>query len=78
MMDEFIENNRNSTFIYEFKQDGSQFYIFDGGIAFDAIATVVNEDCMTVCTYGGLRANNPNPCTLYQESINNARQIWPN
>ncbi len=79
MMDEFITQNseRNFTFIYEFEQDGEQLYIFDNGVAFDAIAVVVNEDCETVCSYGGFRANNPNPCTDYQDGINRSRQIWP-
>ena len=44
---------------------------------YGAIAIVVNEDCETVCSFGGFRANNPNPCTEYQEGINSARQIWP-
>ena len=79
MIDEFIEQNseRNFTFIFEFEQEGEQLYIFDSGVAFDAIAIVVNEDCETVCSFGGFRANNPNPCTEYQEGINSARQIWP-
>lgn len=79
MMDEFIADNseRNFTFILVFEQDGEQLYIFDSGVAFDAIAVVVNEECETVCSFGGFRANNPNPCTEYQDGINRARQIWP-
>lgn len=79
MKEEFITQNseRNFTFIYEFEQDGEQYYIFDNGVAFDAIAVVLNEACETVCSYGGFRANNPNPCTDYQDGINRARQVWP-
>ncbi len=78
-IDEFTRTNdgRGFTFIYEFTQDGEQYHVFDNGIAFDAIATVVNSSCETVCSYGGFRANNPDPCTDFQESINNAKQIWP-
>lgn len=68
---------RSFTFIYTFEQKGKQYYIFDNGIAFDAIATVVDEDCTEVCSYGGFRANNPNPCDDFQEGINSAKQIWP-
>lgn len=79
MKDEFIAQNseRDFTFIYEFEQDGEPYYIFDSGVAFDAIAVVLNEDCETVCSYGGFRANNPDPCTDYQDGINRARQVWP-
>ncbi len=79
MKDEFITQNseRDFTFIYEFEQDGEQYYIFDNGVAFDAIAVVLNEDCDSVCSFGGFRTNNPDPCTDYQNGINSARQIWP-
>jgi len=76
---DFQETNvdRGFTFIYEFQQDGSTFYIFDSGIAFDATAEVVNDQCEVVCTYGGFRPASPLPCDEYQEGINNAKQIWP-
>ena len=79
MIEEFKKQHqdRGFTFIYEFEQNGETFYIFDSGIAFDAIATVLNSDCETVCIYGGLRVSDPMPCEEYQNGINNASQIWP-
>ncbi len=79
MIEEFIDANqdRGFTFIYQFEQDGETYTIFDNGIAFDAIANVINAQCQVVCSYGGFRANNDNPCTRYQDAINQARQIWP-
>ena len=78
-IDEFTSQNaqQSFTFIYEFEQDGNQYYIFDNGIAFDAIAEVLDENCQLICTYGGFRINNPDPCDQFQEGINNATQIWP-
>lgn len=71
-------NERSFTFIYTFKQDGKTYYIFDNGIAFDATAEVVDKDCNVVCVYGGFRPAVPNnSCEAFQESINNAEQIWP-
>ena len=44
-IEEFTSQNaqQSFTFIYEFEQDGNQYYIFDNGIAFDAIAEVFDE-----------------------------------
>ncbi|MFT4567984.1 MAG: hypothetical protein ACI9FN_002952 [Saprospiraceae bacterium] len=75
----FEENNseRSFTFIYTFDQDSKTFYVFDSGIAFDATAEVVDEDCNVVCVYGGNRPAPENSCEAFQESINNAERIWP-
>ena len=79
MIDDFIEMNegRSFLFILEFEQDGETYLIFDNGIAFDAIATVVDENCQEVCRYGGFRPSGGAPCEEFQEGINRARQIWP-
>jgi len=79
MIGEFVGLNedRGFTFIYRFEQDGEQYYIFDSGIAFDATASVVNEQCEVVCTYGGFRPGSDMPCDEFQASINDAKQIWP-
>ena len=76
---EFSSQNEgiNFTGIYQFIQDGETFYIFDDGVAFDAVAEVVDADCNLVCAFGGFRTQNDTPCEEYQEAINNAEQIWP-
>ena len=77
--EDFIERNqkRSLTHIYIFQQDNITYHIFDEGIAFDAIATVFDENCTAVCAYGGFRLNNDMPCDDYQSGINRAQQIWP-
>ncbi len=79
MKKEFIERNQDRTFtgISVFELDGEEYYIFDDGVAFDAIATVVNSQCEEVCNFGGFRANSPLPCDEYQGGINRARPVWP-
>ncbi len=64
-------------YILTFEQKGKTYYIFDYGIAFDATAQVVDNDCKIVCIYGGFRLATDRPCDNYQEGISNAVQIWP-
>ena len=79
MKEEFISQNEDIGFtgIYTFELDGQTFHIFDNGVAFDAVATVLDEACNLVCTFGGFRIENNTPCDMYQDAINNATQIWP-
>jgi len=79
MIEDFqiLNDGRDFTGISTFDMNGETFYVFDSGVAFDATASVVNEECEQVCVYGGLRGNSPLPCDAFQEGINNSRQIWP-
>lgn len=69
---------RGFTFIYTFVQDGKTFTIFDHGIAFDATAEVVDEDCNVVCVYGGFRmaGDQDMRCADFQEGISRATIEW--
>ena len=79
MKQEFISQNEGVGFtgIYTFEFEGESFYIFDDGVAFDAVATVLDKECNLICSFGGFRIDNDMPCDTYQEAINNAQQIWP-
>lgn len=70
--------DRGFTFIYTFEQDGMTYTIFDSGIAFDATAEVVDDNCNVVCTYGGFRmvGDIDERCDQYQEGINRAVITW--
>jgi len=79
MIEEFKSAQADRSFvgIYQFQLEGETFYIFDSGVAFDATASVVDEECQQVCIYGGFRANSPQPCDDFWDGINNSTQIWP-
>lgn len=68
---------RPFTYIYRSNQEGRTLYIFDNGVAFDSIAEIVDEDCNSLCNYGGLRPQDDTDCEAYQSIIDDAEQIWP-
>ena len=76
----FIDGNegKSQARISTFEQDGKTFYVFDYGIAFDATAEVLDEDCNVVCVYGGfqLASDQDTRCAQYQDGINRATEVW--
>lgn len=77
--EEFINQNRDraETYILTFKQNGENFYVFDNGIAFDAVADVLDSECNFICEFGGFKPTGALPCEAYVDGLRRAEQIWP-
>lgn len=55
---EFFKKERSflqTSQIFTFTSKGETFYFFDEGMALDAPAYILNENCDTVCVTGGMR-----------------------
>jgi len=61
--------------ISAFKHKGKTYYYIDYGIAFDASAFVLDENCEEVCEIQELI--NPMNCNEFNDSISGAVKIWP-
>lgn len=82
-MDDFKSRNasRGATSIFTFASNGKTYTVFDEGLAFDAQAYVLNNDCDTVHVYGGMVAPDPNAPKeeppFKWEDMEKRTQVWP-